>query len=93
MAFGNLVRLVVVKHKVEAIRSLAASQKLLDHMKQFGTVTSFKFMRDPVTNERTGLAFVSYLQYSDAEEAIRTRLQTVSGLPEPHNTIDVTPKK
>ncbi|KAJ2841873.1 hypothetical protein IWW36_006112, partial [Coemansia brasiliensis] len=88
MGISNLVRLVVVKHKTEAIRSLEASQKLLDHMKQFGTVTSFKFMRDPVTNERTGLAFVSYLQYSDAEQAIKTRLQTVSGIPELYNTID-----
>ncbi|KAJ2767016.1 hypothetical protein IWQ56_003492, partial [Coemansia nantahalensis] len=58
------------------------SLRLLNHLKKFGTVTSFKFMRDPVTNERTGLAFASFLHYESASNALRERRQTVEGLPE-----------
>ncbi|KAJ2317659.1 hypothetical protein IWW52_003005, partial [Coemansia sp. RSA 2704] len=86
----KLARTVVVKHRAEAIRSMHESLSLLDHMRQFGAVTSFKFMRDPVTSERTGMAFVSYLHYSDAQTALSSRTHTVAGLPRPFDVVDVS---
>ncbi|KAJ1851717.1 hypothetical protein LPJ76_005924 [Coemansia sp. RSA 638] len=73
----RFARVVVVKHSIEGIRTLGHSLSLLEHMKKYGTVTSFKFMRDPVNNERSGMAFVSYLHYDDAKAALALREQTV----------------
>ncbi|KAJ2475370.1 hypothetical protein IWW56_005449 [Coemansia sp. RSA 2131] len=88
----RFARVVVVKHSIEGIRTLGHSLSLLEHMKKYGTVTSFKFMRDPVNNERSGMAFVSYLHYDDAKAALALREQTVVGLPESFDTIDVSAK-
>ncbi|KAJ2118871.1 hypothetical protein IW147_006268 [Coemansia sp. RSA 720] len=74
----RFARVVVVKHSIEGIRTLGHSLSLLEHMKKYGTVTSFKFMRDPVNNERSGMAFVSYLHYDDAKAALALREQTVA---------------
>ncbi|KAJ2285310.1 hypothetical protein IW141_005844, partial [Coemansia sp. RSA 355] len=85
----RIARTVVVKHSIEGIRTLRHSLSLLEHMKKYGTVTSFKFMRDPVNNERSGMAFVSYLHYDDAKAAIALREQSVKGLPESFESIDL----
>ncbi|KAJ2712758.1 hypothetical protein H4R19_002589 [Coemansia spiralis] len=89
----NLVRDIAIKYNLDGIRNIDHSLRLLNHMKKFGTVTSFKFMRDPVTEERTGLAFASFLHYDSAASALRERRQTVAGLPALADTIDVTPFK
>ncbi|KAI7822793.1 hypothetical protein BX661DRAFT_187176 [Kickxella alabastrina] len=86
----QLVRDVVIKHKIQAITDMKQSLLLLDHMKKFGTVTSFRFSRDPLTKERTGMAFVSYLHSDDAKEALSNRRQIVEGLRAPLNNIEVS---
>ncbi|KAJ1718313.1 hypothetical protein LPJ61_006698 [Coemansia biformis] len=93
MKGARLVRDVVIKHSIEGVRNMDHSLRLLNHMKKFGAVTSFKFMRDPVTDERTGLAFASFLHYDSAAGALSQRRQTVEGLPKSVDTIEVTPFK
>ncbi|PIA13138.1 hypothetical protein COEREDRAFT_11789 [Coemansia reversa NRRL 1564] len=87
----QLVRDLVIKHHVHGIKDIQQSLRLLNHMKKFGKVTAFKFMRDPVTSERTGMAFITYKQYSDAQDALKSRRQTVPELTAPFNEIEVTP--
>ncbi|KAJ2779673.1 hypothetical protein H4R18_003889 [Coemansia javaensis] len=93
MGGARLVRDIVIKHSIGGIQTMEHSLRLLAHLRQFGTLTSLKFMRDPLTSERTGLAFASYLHYDEAAQALRVQQQTVDGLPAPFNTIDVTPFK
>ncbi|KAJ2801327.1 hypothetical protein H4R20_003715 [Coemansia guatemalensis] len=87
----QLVRDLVIKHHVNGIKDIQQSLSLLNHMKKFGKITAFKFMRDPVTSERTGMAFVTYKQFSEAQDALKSRRQTVAELPTPFNEIEVTP--
>ncbi|ORX64073.1 hypothetical protein DL89DRAFT_295785 [Linderina pennispora] len=87
----QLVRDLVVKHNVAGVTSMQQSLVLLNHMKKYGSVTNFRFMKDPVTHDRSGMVFVSYQHYDDANQALNERLQIVDGLPQPFNTIEVTP--
>ncbi|KAJ1931402.1 hypothetical protein FBU59_006724 [Linderina macrospora] len=87
----KLVRDLVVKHNVAGVTNMQQSLMLLNHMKKYGAVTNFRFMKDPVTHDRSGMAFVSYQHYDDANQALGERLQIVDGLVPPFNTIEVTP--
>lgn len=93
MKGAHLVRAVVVKHSIEGVTNMTDSLALLNHMKKFGNVTMFKFMRDPLSNERTGLVHMSYQHLDDAVNALTQRRQVVSALRAPYNIIDVSPYK
>ncbi|KAI8319083.1 hypothetical protein GQ54DRAFT_265942 [Martensiomyces pterosporus] len=88
----QLVRDLVVKHSTAGVADMKQSLALLNHMKRFGSVTTFKFMRDSLTKERTGMVFVSYQHYDDANKALASRRQVVEGLAPPHNMIEVSPR-
>ncbi|KAJ2541694.1 hypothetical protein EV175_006122, partial [Coemansia sp. RSA 1933] len=70
MRGAQLIKDLVIKHKFEGVRGLNESMALLNHMKKFGTITTFKFLRDPLTRENTGMAYVSYMHYDDAQQAL-----------------------
>ncbi|KAJ2841299.1 hypothetical protein GGI22_007947, partial [Coemansia erecta] len=86
-AYWNLV----IKHKPEGVRGISESLAMLEHMKRFGTVTSFKLMRDPLTRESTGMAHITYMRYDDAQTVLRNRVQSVRGLIVPFDTIYISP--
>ncbi|KAI9505427.1 hypothetical protein BX070DRAFT_220042 [Coemansia spiralis] len=90
MIAKRLISGLVIKHKTEAVKNIKQSLALLNHMKKFGTVTTFKFLRDPLTRERTGMAYVNYLHYDDAQKALSQAKQIVDGLPEPFSTVVVS---
>ncbi|KAJ1801133.1 hypothetical protein LPJ59_000529 [Coemansia sp. RSA 2399] len=91
MRGAHLVKDLVIKHKPEGVHGLSESLALLNHMKTFGTVTKFRLVRDPLTRENTGIGFISYMRYDDAQEALRNREQSVKGLIEPFDTILISP--
>ncbi|KAJ2057241.1 hypothetical protein GGH13_007369 [Coemansia sp. S155-1] len=68
---------------------MSDSLALIDHLKKFGTLVTFNFKKDPLTKERTGLAFASYLHYDDVNNAVKKRSQIVDKLKAPYNSIDV----
>ncbi|KAJ2008605.1 hypothetical protein GGI04_001021 [Coemansia thaxteri] len=80
---------ITVKHNIDGVTNMSESLALLGHLKKFGTLVSFRFMRDPLTQERTGLAFASYMHFDDVNKAVSSRRQIVSGLQAPFNSIEV----
>ncbi|KAJ2742758.1 hypothetical protein GGI20_004261 [Coemansia sp. BCRC 34301] len=85
----GLTKTVTIKHSLDGITSMDDSLALIDHLKKFGTLVTFNFKRDPLTKERTGLAFASYLHYDDVNNAVKRRSQIVDKLKAPHNTVEV----
>ncbi|KAJ2376149.1 hypothetical protein GGI05_007046 [Coemansia sp. RSA 2603] len=93
MNAARVAKVVVVKFSPEGVASADQSLKLLSHVQRFGQVTSFWVPRDPLTLQRTGMAFVAYQHASDAQAATSTPVQTVQGLQAPFNSIQVTPRR
>ncbi|KAJ2513656.1 hypothetical protein H4217_006212 [Coemansia sp. RSA 1939] len=85
------IKKVAVKFKILGVAGFKDSMKLVWHMKKFGTLTSFKIHRDPLTREMTGIAHATYLHYDEAAKALKSPVQTVDGLPEPFHTINIEP--
>ncbi|KAJ1723054.1 hypothetical protein LPJ53_002580 [Coemansia erecta] len=92
-AAARVAKVVVVKFSTEGVSTMDQSLKLLSHVQKFGEVTSFWVPRDPLTQQRTGMAFVTYQHTSDAISAASTTHQIVPGLQLPFNRIEVTPRR
>ncbi|KAJ2721485.1 hypothetical protein GGI07_003938 [Coemansia sp. Benny D115] len=86
----SLAKKLVVKHNLRGVTNMKQSLTLLQHMKRFGTVTLFKFNRDRLTQERTGMLLVTYQHADDAAKAMAQANQYVQGLPAPYNAIEVS---
>ncbi|KAJ2860886.1 hypothetical protein GGH94_005257 [Coemansia aciculifera] len=87
----DLAKTITIKHNIEGIANMNDSLALIDHLKKFGTLVTFNFRKDPLTKERTGLAFASYLHYDDVNNAIKKRSQIVDKLKAPYNSIEIEP--
>ncbi|KAJ2809385.1 hypothetical protein H4S07_003218 [Coemansia furcata] len=85
----GLTKTITIKHNIDGITNMNDSLALINHLKKFGTLVTFNFKKDPLTKERTGLAFASYLHYDDVNNAVKKRNQIVDKLNAPYNTIEV----
>ncbi|KAJ2024857.1 hypothetical protein GGI06_000821 [Coemansia sp. S85] len=86
---ANITRTITIKHNIDGITNMSDALALISHLKKFGTLVTFNFKKDPLTKERTGLAFATYLHYDDVNNATMKRTQIVDKLKAPYNSIEV----